>query len=77
MVDMELAKRRVASHCETGNAVEFVVAVAAVGIGLAAFVVRLAGFRLIPKPLDPQHYDIAGFDGSDRKGNGSVIAFQR
>lgn len=73
----ESAKRRVASHCETGNAIAFVVAVAAAGVGLAAFVVRLAGFRLIPKPLDPQHYDLAGFDGSDPKGNGSMLAFQR
>lgn len=78
IVARESAKCRVASHCETGDAVEFaVVAMAVIGIGLAAFVVRLAGFRLIPKPLDPQHHDIAGFDGSDREGNGSMSAFQR
>ena len=51
--------------------------VAAVGIGLAAFVVRRAGLYLIPKPLNPQPHDIVDFDGSDRKGYGRLIAFQR
>jgi len=43
----------------------------------AAFVVRLAGFRLMPKPLNPQHHDIADFDCSNRKSYGRLIAFQR
>ena len=38
---------------------------------------RLAGFRLMPKPLDPQHHDIADFDCCDRKGYGRPIAIQR
>ena len=39
--------------------------------------VQAAGYHLMPKPLDPQHHDIADFDCCDGKRYGRSLAFQR